>query len=666
MCTYVHELFGIEVHHNEAGEGIFQQFKGAKTILVQSVKESKSGLDDEASSKTSNLNLSLILKKENQRKVNSHMWWLGAHAPDLNSEYVFATDCGIVFEPQTMAKLAARLDADKRVAAVTGFQRVMPSHMQGDGNYELFSDPVGHFLRQVQRYDFEVSGAVLLLLQTLSWFSSFALIFYFVDSNPQLDQSITKSAFDSVGFMPVLPGPCGLYRFNEWGNLKQGIMHEYFSLVHKPVDNIVFGNVQLAEDRIPSCLLVFRHDEQAKPRTGFVHDAIFYFEAEKPLGQLVKQRRRWLNGTYAAYLWVHREGWVWRGGHHFLTKLFAAVFVLLNLVQGAFVRLCGPAVTAIGIYALCQILPEVISGDPTEILQAMLDDSGVDRAMNRPMVTAGSLTASMLYILAYAVFVIGHTPRAVPVHKHRPDCNWRQDKRSAYRPRLFALGFAVNLLAVMFFLAMSMMVTLKVDWNDIPRIVKALVCLPLIPYALVLMDCIVNNPYPDLTSFWNLVKATPHYLMSSLWFSIWLPAYATARISDLSWGNRDTIDGQDGDSAVAQHRARIGQRTTIVLVCSNTVTTLVAIAAIYTVPGFVKGLLIATMAFTSVLYVMSLGDMTMRLVCRVSSTICGAKIMTKEGSDKGLSDPALTSVRTTHTYPFPSSNDLSLPLGEDF
>lgn len=464
--------------------------------------------------------------------------------------------------------------------------------------------------------------------------------------------------------MPVLPGPCGLYRFTEWGTLQKGVMHEYFSLVHKPVDNIVFGNVQLAEDRIPSCLLVFRSMEHTatskeigakntRPRTGFVHDAVFYFEAEKPLGQLVKQRRRWLNGTYAAYLWVHREGWVWRGGHHVFTKLFAGFFVLLHLAQGAFVRLCGAAMTAIGIFALAQNMPEVLLGDRPSFSLRPMDE--------RPWLTAGSLLASSLYLGTYAIFVIGHTPRAVPVNKNNPQGKWRPDKRSAYRPRLFAMGFVVNMLVVLFFLAMSVMVVLKVELDDIPLIIKAMVSLPLIPYLLVFMDCIVNNPYPDLTSFWNVIKSTPHYFLSSLWFSIWLPAYATARISDLSWGNRDTIDGQSGDdSVVAKHRERIGRRTAIVLICSNAATALLGIASMYAMPVFLQTLLVLTIGFVSILYVMPLGDMTQRILRHV---FCGLCCMTKKSStylpEEEECGVSFFEGRTTSMLSFPSSDDMS-------
>jgi hypothetical protein len=82
--------------------------------------------------------------------------YLGAHARALQCEFALATDCGTVFEADALAKLVARLDADQRIAAVTGYQRVMPSEMQGTGYWELWANPIGNVLRQIQRYDCEV------------------------------------------------------------------------------------------------------------------------------------------------------------------------------------------------------------------------------------------------------------------------------------------------------------------------------------------------------------------------------------------------------------------------------------------------------------------------------------------------------------------------------
>ena len=64
------------------------------------------------------------------------------------------------------------------------------------------------------------------------------------------------------------------------------------------------GNENLAEDRILSFTLVFPSRLKAVLRTEWVPLALFYYDAEVYQKHLCPQRRRWINGTYAAYLTV--------------------------------------------------------------------------------------------------------------------------------------------------------------------------------------------------------------------------------------------------------------------------------------------------------------------------------------------------------------------------
>jgi len=65
-----------------------------------------------------------------------------------------------------------------------------------------------------------------------------------------------------------------------------------------------------------------------------------------------------------------------------------------------------------------------------------------------------------------------------------------------------------------------------------------------------------------------LIKASPVAIMASLWFSIWIHSYASARVADLSWGNRDTSDGESS-AAMAKVRSRTGRMITSTVVLSN-------------------------------------------------------------------------------------------------
>ena len=424
-------------------------------------------------------------------------------------------------------------------------------------------------------------------------------------------------------------------------------------------NNIVFGNVQLAEDRIPSCLLVFRKDDEKevgneaieRPRTGFVHDALFYFEAEKPLRMLALQRRRWLNGTYAAYLWVHRERWIWQRKHHWLRKLFAATFIMINLLQGAFIRLCAPAVMAVGLYASVMILPD-LTKDPSHILSIMYDDASANDI--DPMRIAAAALSASAYMIFYAIFMYGHTPRAVPVKANDPTGKWRSDRRSAFRPLLFGLAFVINMVLVLIFLGVSGQVLFKIGWNQTPIVARLMVLLFTFPYGLAILDGCINSQYPNLKSFFNLVRVTPYFMLSSIWFGIWFPAYASARVSDLTWGNRDAGSEDEGESAVAKRRAKIGKMVSTSLVLSNFSCAALVIGSSQYVPGFLKYAILLSAFFMGFFFVMSLCDMILRFWRRIIKSLCCFLIIHKSEHERDCD--SRESLNSSNTSPARTSS----------
>jgi cellulose synthase/poly-beta-1,6-N-acetylglucosamine synthase-like glycosyltransferase len=273
-------MFGVRINSGDATTDPFVAFPNAETIIVQPASEEAAHKRTPAMENSIG-GYSLVVKRHNHRKANSQMWWLGPHGSILNTRYSLATDCGTVFARTATIHLICRLEKEPNLHAVTGFQRIMSSQMQGDGSFELFHKPFDYLLRMVQRFEFEV------------------------------DHVSFKSLYDTVGCMHVIPGPCGLFRYSALGSMREGLMYHYFRLFQHSSQGLIVGNVELVEDRIPGSLLSFplKHDkevtrmpEEGWPRTGFVHDALFYVEAEKPMSQLIKQRRRWLNGTFATYI----------------------------------------------------------------------------------------------------------------------------------------------------------------------------------------------------------------------------------------------------------------------------------------------------------------------------------------------------------------------------
>ena len=70
-------------------------------------------------------------------------------------------------------------------------------------------------------------------------------------------------------------------------------------------------------------------------KTHWVRDAVFYFEAETDLRSLVLQRRRWLNGTNAGYIYIllNLKKLVWDSPHSSVLKFTTSSMLAIQMIQ---------------------------------------------------------------------------------------------------------------------------------------------------------------------------------------------------------------------------------------------------------------------------------------------------------------------------------------------
>jgi len=249
------------------------------------------------------LKISVMIKLDNRRKHNSHAWFLETFAQEMDSDFTFLTDCGTRFDRKCLINLYRGISNDPDCSAISGRQRVMTTAQQ-----ESQDSFRGFMYRSMQRFDYEASLASYI------------------------------GAFSTFGMLPVIPGPCGLYRFEAICDVKKRKqMRDEFQEVNlddndnevivevkaeKPeesyIDAIDFyiktvslnpdetgmllGSLLLAEDRILSYAAVLKTEKRY--HTKYEPNACFYFEAETSPTTLLQQRRRWINGTMAGYLWL--------------------------------------------------------------------------------------------------------------------------------------------------------------------------------------------------------------------------------------------------------------------------------------------------------------------------------------------------------------------------
>lgn len=221
------------------------------------------------------------LKEHNGGKLNSHLWFFNAFSEQLMPIYTVLIDVGTIPGPTSIFRLIRSMDRNHQIGGVAG---------------EIAVEKPNYFnpIVAAQHFEYKISNI--------------------------MDKSL-ESVF---GFISVLPGAFSAYRYEAIRADKgSGPLPEYFrSLTTSTKDLGPFkGNMYLAEDRILCFELLARPGKRWTMH--YVKDAIARTDVPETLVDLIKQRRRWLNGSFFAGLFaISNFGRVWRkSGHSFPRKI---------------------------------------------------------------------------------------------------------------------------------------------------------------------------------------------------------------------------------------------------------------------------------------------------------------------------------------------------------
>lgn len=419
------------------------------------------------------MKMSLLVKRDNRRKINAHDWMLTSFAEFYKSEFVFLTDCGTLFENKCLNLLTRELLKRPDCTAVSGRQRIMTAKQQGNKSENVFS--MAAFYRAAQCYDYESSLA--------SFVGGFSLF----------------------GMLPVIPGPCGLYRYDA---IKRDAVPFYIDAVaaHPSECGILLANLNLAEDRVLSYAAVLKTHKNSY--TCYVPEAVFYFAAETTPMMLFQQRRRWINGTIAGYLWLlSKPGIIWKSGLRPWNKPFLTLLLLCQLFMYIAVGV-SPAIFLSSFYWS----------------SAWAKDRFFQGYFEQYHITEALLG---FYSLIYIIFVFRHA-------------------NASFKPAVSS-GFVrfvtfVNMLAMIIIIA-SMFSGLNITYTERKEAWLSFTNLTFDDGIIFLILFATFGPL--LLALFHSVTSFIYMLLCIVQFYLLLPTmvtfigvYALSRVWDLSWGNR--------------------------------------------------------------------------------------------------------------------------------
>lgn len=229
------------------------------------------------------------LKQKNSKKINSHRWLFNAFSRILNPEICILLDAGTKPERKALLALWEAFNNDKHLGGACG-----EIHAMLGERWEKLLNP----LVAAQNFEYKISNI------------------------------LDKPLESSFGYVSVLPGAFSAYRYRA---IIGRPLEQYFHGDHtlskklgkKGIDgmNIFKKNMFLAEDRI----LCFELLAKAGFSWHLTYVKAAKAETDVPerAPEFLGQRRRWLNGSFAAGLYsMMHFGRIYKSGHGIIRLFF--------------------------------------------------------------------------------------------------------------------------------------------------------------------------------------------------------------------------------------------------------------------------------------------------------------------------------------------------------
>jgi chitin synthase len=240
------------------------------------------------------------LKQKNSKKINSHRWLFSAFGRILNPEVCILLDAGTKPQPKSLLSLWEAFYNDKNLGGACG-----EIHAELGNGWKNLLNP----LVAAQNFEYKISNI------------------------------LDKPLESSFGYVSVLPGAFSAYRYRAiMGRPLEQYFHGDHTLAKilgkKGIDgmNIFKKNMFLAEDRI----LCFELVAKAGSKWHLTYVKAARGETDVPDGapEFIGQRRRWLNGSFAASIYALMHfGRLFASGHNPLRKFFFVIQLLYNTSQ---------------------------------------------------------------------------------------------------------------------------------------------------------------------------------------------------------------------------------------------------------------------------------------------------------------------------------------------
>ncbi|KAF8195934.1 chitin synthase [Mycena galopus ATCC 62051] len=233
-----------------------------------------------------------VLKAKNQKKINSHRWLFNAIGKMLHPETCVLIDAGTKPGHKSIYYLWEAFYNDPNLGGCCG-----EIHAMIKGGKKLLNPLVA-----AQNFEYKMSNI------------------------------LDKPLESSFGYVSVLPGAFSAYRYRA---ILGRPLEQYFHGDHSLATDLGQRNMFLAEDRI----LCFELVAKAGDRWTLTYVKPSKAETDVPetAVELIGQRRRWLNGSFAASVYALVNFFMfYKSGHGIIRMFFLHIQALYNIFSLVF------------------------------------------------------------------------------------------------------------------------------------------------------------------------------------------------------------------------------------------------------------------------------------------------------------------------------------------
>lgn len=420
------------------------------------------------------LPMHFVIKHNNQGKIESHKWFFKGFCEAMNPKFAQIIDCGSIALWNSISQIIMHMETFTNVGGACGEIECILSEKKEDGQAVDFVESV---LLRTQYVEYKVS--------------------HYMDK-------ATESLF---GFVSVLPGAFSTFRWEcingePLASFLRGCKDEFADV--EQIMPCFTANKYLAEDRI-MCLEIITK-KQKNFIIHYVPGAKCLTDPPLSLTGLVKQRRRWFNGSMFATFHVMASMYkIWRRSClSFIRNIF---YMLLYLYM---VILLGLSFIIVGLfYATFSVF-----------LRAVFDSSNC---------LSINSTANVLEN-AYLVFLFICLMLSTTVEVKWAETGFRLCS-------LFMGAFTILLVVTSVFYAIG-------------ESLRSLAVLFMLAFvASFLVPLLLNLRHLKLADF---LKGTFYSIYLSPTYVNIFTIYAISNIHDVSWGSRPTTQNQKVMAAASQ------------------------------------------------------------------------------------------------------------------